>query len=71
MMLGRSQNNYWVPLHFQPPILLHHMLRKHDSFANYDMSIEDQKWERLKQNYGYFNYRANELGEKIANDLRL
>lgn len=48
MMLGKSKKNYWVPLRFQPPILLHPMLGKHDSFANYNMSLEDQKWERLK-----------------------
>ena len=71
MILGRSQNNYWGPLHFQPPILLHPMLRKNDSFADYNMAIEDQKWERLKHNHGKFNYMANESGEKITNDLRL
>ena len=47
------------------------MLRKQDYFADYIMVIEDQKWERLKQNHGFFNYKANESSEKIANDLRM
>lgn len=71
MMLARSKRNYWVPLHFQPPILLHLMLGKNDTFVEYNMIDKEQKWERLKQNYGYFNFRAHESGEKIASDLRL
>lgn len=71
MMLARSQRNYWVPLLFQPPILLHPILRKNDTFSKYNMIFEEQKWERLRQNHGYFNYRARESGEKIVNDLRL
>ena len=71
IMLARSQRNYWIPLRFQPPILLHPMLGKNDSFSNYNMSHEDQKWDRLKQNHGYFNYKINEPGQKITNDLRM
>ena len=71
IMLGKNQKNYWIPLRFQPPILLHPMLGKNDSFFGYNMSFEEQKWENLKNNYGYFNYKANEPGEKLANDLRV
>ena len=71
LMLGRSQKNYWLPLRFQPPILLHPLLGKNDSVDDYDMTIEAQKWERLKQNHGYFNYRYNEPDVKIPNDLWL
>ena len=35
------------------------------------MANEEQKWEKLKKNYEYFNYKANEPGEKLANDLRI
>ena len=70
-MLAKNQKSYWVALHFQLPILLHPMLGKYESFAEYNLLHEEQKWERLKQNPGYFNYRAHESGEKIANDLRL
>ncbi len=54
MMLGRSQKIYWAPLRFQLPILLHPMLGKYDSFAEYNMIVEEKKWERLKQNHGYW-----------------
>ena len=47
------------------------MLGKTDSFSNYNMANEEQKWEKLKKNYGYFNYKANELGENLVNDLRI
>ena len=46
--MARDKKSYWVPLRFQPPILLHPMLGKIESFANYNLNYEEIKWERLK-----------------------
>lgn len=69
--MTRDKKSYWVPLFFQPPILLHPMVGKIESFVKYNLNHEELKWERLKQNHGYFNYRAHESGENIPSDLRM
>ena len=68
--LGRSQQNKWIPLCFQPPILLHPMLAKHESFHDHNMVHENNKWNNLKENYGYFNYKERASRSNTAKDFR-
>ena len=34
------------------------------------MVHENDKWNRLKENYGYFNYKEHALGSNTAEDFR-
>lgn len=71
IMLRKSLKNYWFSLKFQPPLLLQPLLLMSEVVDDHDMASKVQRWERLKENHGYFNYRYNELGLKIPNDLQL
>ena len=46
------------------------MLARNDSFFDHNMVHEDEKWDRLKENYGYFNYKENASESKTIEDFR-
>lgn len=69
--LGRNQCKHWLPLRYQPLVLLQPLLAVNDNAKDHDMTTKVWHWKRLKINYGYFDYVKNDPGKMAPSEWRV
>lgn len=52
--LGRTKGNNWLPLIFQPPILMWPLMGCRATDKLYDEAVEEARWARLEKMKGFF-----------------
>lgn len=54
IQLGRKKTNNWVPLIFQPPILMWPLLGCKTTDKPYEVVTEEVRWSRLEKMKGFY-----------------
>ena len=54
IVMDRVRQNFWIPLTFQPPMLLFPFLAIAENLEDYDMEEEVNRWERHGETKGFY-----------------